>query len=375
MVNRWWADDPNERYFLETTDRPDIGVDLKAPQTTDSGQANHPSYVLIKEVQPGDIVLHYQLSSSSSNPSGIALWSRVASDPFPEDIVWGSHGVVARRAGVEPYRRPGWRVLLEGPFDTPSIVTYEDLKTAEPSIRQAFKKVRAQYKGSLYLPLEISEKRPLRPTQFYLTKAPLVWLEAVPGLASIPAVTSETAGSDISGPLQRASLPPEDVLGQQYIPADEDAATSARQPFSIDPNLVDRGLRGHAKTQNALADLIGKDVVRTPTPDEPQYDLAWQENDVLYVAEVKSLTAVNEERQLRLGLGQVLRYAHLLSGRATHVQPVLAVEKKPTDESWAELCQTLGVRLVWPPDFERLHPSELFKLLRSVAVEAVHFRQ
>jgi hypothetical protein len=56
--------------------------------------------------------------------------------------------------------------------------------------------------------------------------------------------------------------------------------------------------------------------VRTPRPDEPQYDLAWLAGDTLYVAEVKSLTAANEERQLRLGLGQVLRYTHLLAGRA-----------------------------------------------------------
>ena len=115
MVNRWWADSPDEQYFLETTDRPDIGIDLKAPQATDSGQTNHPSYVLIKQVQPGDVILHYHLPSRE-----IALWSRAASNPFAEDIVWGSHGVVARRAGVEPYRRPGWRVLLEGPFEMSS---------------------------------------------------------------------------------------------------------------------------------------------------------------------------------------------------------------------------------------------------------------
>lgn len=158
-----------------------------------------------------------------------------------------------------------------------------------------------------------------RPTQFYLTKAPLAWLNAVPGLATIPTLSSETAGSDIVGPLQLAAIPQEDTFGQDYIQADEDAATSAREPFSIDPNLVDRGVRGHAKTQNALAAFVG-DAMRRPTPDEPQYDLAWQEGDMLYVAEVKSLTAANEERQLRLGLGQVLRYAHLLgplsSGRS-----------------------------------------------------------
>jgi hypothetical protein len=348
VVNRWWADSPDERYFLETTDRPDIGVDLKAPQATDKGQTNHQSYVLINEVRTGDVILHYHKPSRQ-----IALWSRAASDPFAEDIVWGSHGVIARRAGVEPYRRPGWRVLLEGPFDMPSSVTYEDLKTAEPAIRVAFDQVRAQHKGSLYLPLEISDKRPLRPTQFYLTKAPLAWFKAVPGLVSVPKASAVTVGSDVSGPVRLTAIPQKDRIGQQYVEADEDAATSAREPFSIDPNLVDRGVRGHARTQNALAAFVG-DAVRKAKPDEPQYDLAWQEGDTLYVAEIKSLTLVNEERQLRLGLGQVLRYSHLLADRATNVQPVLAVERRPSDESWVGLCDRLGVRLVWPPEFAQL---------------------
>jgi hypothetical protein len=43
------------------------------------------------------------------------------------------------------------------------------------------------------------------------------------------------------------------------------------------------------------------------------FDLAWQIGRTLFVAQVKSLTLRNEEKQLRLGLGQVLRYADLLS--------------------------------------------------------------
>lgn len=95
---------------------------------------------------------------------------------------------------------------------------------------------------------------------------------------------------------------------------------------------MDRGLRGHVHTQNALAAFVGN-TVRTPRFDEPQCDLAWRDGNVLYVAEVKSLTNINEERQLRLGLGQVLRYAHLLAGVAAEIRSVLAVEYQPTDDS------------------------------------------
>jgi hypothetical protein len=77
------------------------------------------------------------------------------------------------------------------------------------------------------------------------------------------------------------------------------------------------------------------------------FDLAWEEDGTLWVAEIKSLTRGNEERQLRLGLGQVLRYRHVLGqgGRATNA--ILFVEHEPEDPSWVEVCEQVGVELRW----------------------------
>jgi hypothetical protein len=76
--------------------------------------------------------------------------------------------------------------------------------------------------------------------------------------------------------------------------------------------------------------------------------LAWETETTIFVAEVKSLTLANEERQLRLGLGQVLRYWHALSDQPKPVMAVLAVEERPSDESWLALADRLGVWLLWP---------------------------
>ena len=104
-------------------------------------------------------------------------------------------------------------------------------------------------------------------------------------------------------------------------------------------------------TQNGLAAAVREQGLhpRSPKPREPQYDLGWEVGSRTFVAEVKSLTLANEERQLRLGLGQVLRYRHVLSGSGDDVQAVLAVERERTDESWARLCESLDVYLTWPP--------------------------
>src|SRR4051812_22666749 len=37
QVNSWWDADPRQRYWLEITDRPDIGVDLHCPQRDAAG--------------------------------------------------------------------------------------------------------------------------------------------------------------------------------------------------------------------------------------------------------------------------------------------------------------------------------------------------
>jgi hypothetical protein len=68
---------------------------------------------------------------------------------------------------------------------------------------------------------------------------------------------------------------------------------------------------------------------------------------------VKSITDANEEKQLRLGLGQVLRYQNLLSKNGA-VHAVLAVERQPTDVTWLGLCDHLGVKLVWPECWSEL---------------------
>jgi hypothetical protein len=150
---------------------------------------------------------------------------------------------------------------------------------------------------------------------------------------------------------REVTVPPAEhrTLGVQYRTANESAASTTRDPFTIDPAVVDRGVRGHAATQNAVAEYLeGKGLSpRSPRPDEPQFDIAWTQDGEVFVGEIKSLTIKNEEQQLRLGLGQVLRYRNLLSGSG-HVRAVLAVEREPTDGGWDTLCRDLDVLLVWP---------------------------
>ena len=143
------------------------------------------------------------------------------------------------------------------------------------------------------------------------------------------------------------------VVGRPYVPVGVVPSTKPRDPFAVDPDVIDRGNQAHASTQDALAQFVRDSGFepRQPQPDEPQYDLAWTGLNRVFVAEVKSITEANEESQLRLGLGQVLRYRHELARSGREIIAVLVAERAPHEPAWAELCASLSVVLVWPGAF------------------------
>ena len=147
-------------------------------------------------------------------------------------------------------------------------------------------------------------------------------------------------------------------FGRPYRIVSEASTSAAREPFTVDPDLVDRGTRGHARTLNALAAHLQNLGIQPleANVDDPPFDVGWSHEGVTFVAEIKSLTRDNEERQLRLGLGQVLRYRHMLCRRIDAVVAALVVEFEPSDPEWKNLCDSLGIQLAFPPDFVRLMP-------------------
>lgn len=143
------------------------------------------------------------------------------------------------------------------------------------------------------------------------------------------------------------------VVGVPYVMPTKSSA-APRDPFHVDPDAVDRGLDGHNDTQTALKDFLADYGLggRSPGTNEPQYDLAWEHDGITWVAEVKSTTTSNMERQLRLGLGQVLRYRALMAAAGRDVRAVLVAESAVEDPAWTLLCAEHGVVLVWPDVFE-----------------------
>jgi len=144
-------------------------------------------------------------------------------------------------------------------------------------------------------------------------------------------------------------------LGDDYRYADEDMAPSKRQPFETDPDIIDRGSKAHKKLQNDFANFLIKNNIKPERPNNSKinFDIGWRNNNKYFIAEIKSITEKNEEKQLRLGLGQILRYLSKTDRNLNNIIPVLIAEKI-IDKSWHKTCNDYNVKLLTPENFENI---------------------
>lgn len=175
-INEWWTADPEQRFWMEITDRYNIGADLFAP-TLDGGGRPYWGYELITYVQPGDIVLHWH--KTLAGEPGIVGWSQATGVYEDTDIEWQAHGTVGRAKGsLTP--RPAWRMPLMNYTALPAPVLISDVRAEEKTLRGVAAKLEAQYpSGTLYFPFGFSDKRPLRAQQTYFVKMPVEVLDAL----------------------------------------------------------------------------------------------------------------------------------------------------------------------------------------------------
>ncbi len=151
-------------------------------------------------------------------------------------------------------------------------------------------------------------------------------------------------------------------FAREYIFANEGSRDVAESDlFSNDPNLLDRALQIHSITQNLVAKWVigGSLIPLSPNSLSCDFDIAWQSDFGKIVCEVKSLTVENEVHQFRLGLGQVLEYAHKIGA-----SPVLMFSRRPTQSALIDVANRAGVAVIWPEILMNYSPRDL-RILRA----------
>lgn len=179
-MNRWWLKDPRERYWIEITDREDIGTDLLAPVVDRAGKSNW-RYSLIAETRPGDIVFHFDKERRA-----IVGRSEVCGGPEPATLKWVARGTYARRDGATAEEREAIRIPLRGFSSLQTTVSRELLRQRRQEMLAIEGALREKYGNSLYFPFFVSPNRGGDPNQGYFFKMPadLVHLLGLQGTES-----------------------------------------------------------------------------------------------------------------------------------------------------------------------------------------------
>ncbi|MFD3436699.1 hypothetical protein ACFWU3_04250 [Streptomyces sp. NPDC058685] len=125
--------------------------------------------------------------------------------------------------------------------------------------------------------------------------------------------------------------------------------------LTLDLNRLDEATAVHEATVGALIAHLSRQGIEacTYSSGAPEFDAGWSRGEDIFVAEIKSLTGAREGQQIRLGIGQILDYAHQLRSAhpSTVIHPVLVLEKRPSAARWTALAEGVGLRLTWAPGF------------------------
>jgi hypothetical protein len=165
-INAWWESDPAENYWMEITDREDIGGELWAPKRNAVGDQEW-SYNLVSYVQPGDRIFHW-----SKAERAIVGWSEASGPLSSDERFWQARGTAGRSRGTGT-KGATWVMPLEGFQSLVTPITREALNgSLYDSVLPVLRSVEAAVEGPAYAPFQRYGGRELRAQQGYLTKFP-----------------------------------------------------------------------------------------------------------------------------------------------------------------------------------------------------------
>lgn len=327
-INEWWAGRPDERFWMEITDRDDVGVDLRAPQANGTG-GDEWSYTLVAYTQPGDIVLHWHKHAAGA-PALIG-WSEVVGPLYEDSMDWLAHGTRGRERG-RAQRVANWVTPLGGLHEFEHAVTRADLETERTRILAEIEKVQATQGGAVYKPFYLYGGRQIRATQAYLTKFPASLV------ATVEALAGQAVGAPSLGVPRSATKP------------GEGRAPSRRQGYLQDAVLrkcieeyaVARA-KAHYENQGAKITTLGK-----------PYDLKVELGSLERHVEVKGTTAEGPNSVV-LTMGEV-RHARTWQGVDLFVVDGIRYELR--DGNYHLSGGENHIWRDWLPADDDLHPTE-----------------
>jgi Domain of unknown function (DUF3883)/EVE domain len=276
----WWEREVGENVWMEITRRDDIGADLKAPSAARGGVATA-SYDLVRLVQPGDVVVHYD-----SHKEAIVGVSVAASTAEPAPIYWVARGSYARRAGEQPRWLLGLRVALEEYRHLEPPVTLADIRQRKEPLLMLRQRIQARADGRpIYFPW-IPYQDTLRTFQSYLVKMPQEAISLFPRLrAMVDQAETQPSGIGLASPAEQAEEAVKDAAGKL-------ARRARGQGFQLDQEAK---VAVEALAMNMATEFYSKAWDVEDVHGTKSYDLVCRRGHEVKHVEVKGTTTDGAE--------------------------------------------------------------------------------
>jgi hypothetical protein len=172
-MNEWWSSNPNQKFWVEITDRSDLGKNIIAPRRAQSGKST-PGYDLLNYVHEGDLIFHWWRKPSNSDNRGFYGYSEVVGQMQEGSIPWKSRGRYAVNETTGPKPAKYWNLSNFSEFPRPILIG--DLNRHKVKIFKLIDSLQKEHGKPIYFPF-CERNRKVAANQTYFAKLPVELLE------------------------------------------------------------------------------------------------------------------------------------------------------------------------------------------------------
>jgi hypothetical protein len=276
----WWEQEPGENVWMEITRRGDIGADLNAPSAARGGGATA-SYDLMRLVQPGDVVVHYD-----ARQEAIVGVSVAASLAEPTPVYWVARGSYARRAGEPARWLPGLRIELDRYQQLKPAVTLGEIRLKRDTLLALREQIQVRARGQAIFFPWIPYQDTLRSFQSYLVKMPQQAISLFPQLrAMVNQAEAQPPDLELPPPAKEAEEAVKDAAGKV-------ARRGRAQGFQLDQQAK---VAVEAHAMNLATEHYSLGWAVEDVHGRESYDLICRRGDEVKHVEVKGTTTDGAE--------------------------------------------------------------------------------
>jgi hypothetical protein len=262
-THSWWESSLEEKFWVESTDRTDIGRNLLAPISTNAGQK------LVAFVEDGDVVFHYYQPTKS-----IVAFSVAKGFPKIDEIRWPDR----KKSEISP----AYKIDLINYTELDEPISLKEIQDKQSSIRTIKTALDKKYDGkSIYFPFQIPKKKVIQPAQgTYLSKMPKALVDLFPSAV-------QQLGQDIAPEISYIKSPITSKLATNRTSTLKPSAESSYGIQTDEKKKKATELRGMVLANNYLKKL-GYSVKDVSSQKRLGYDIRAVKGDEVVGVEVKS---------------------------------------------------------------------------------------